>query len=71
LSEEEVDTRVQATFEETKEDARSQQAGVVLDESLCDHHGGPQNHDERQPDARLDPLQHDVARDLGCNVERE
>ena len=42
-----------------------------MDETHPNHNGGPNDHDERQPDAGSQALQHHVGRDLGKDIGRE
>ena len=65
-----VDTGVQPCLKQAQESAGGQEAGVVLDEALTDHAGGPCNHDKGEPSRGLESLHHHVAWDLGRHVER-
>jgi len=71
LGDEVIDARKQTAFENTQNDPRRHQAGVVLYEALTDHGDGPAEHDEGEPDGGASALHHHVGRDLGSDVERE
>lgn len=57
-------SRKHASLEHTKEEARGQQAGIVLYQAL--HHGGEskQEHVDREPDVGLELFEQHVAGNL-------
>lgn len=65
------DTGEETTLSETESHASSQETAKVVDSTHDTGHGGPDDHDEGDPDGGAESLHGQVGWDLSCDIEGE